>query len=202
VSQDFSKMVKSRFGNSWAMPGHPRDRAIAAAMSIVRKYKRGGKVGLDTAVREAKKFASGGKLDETGLGNPANHIPHPLGMIDSAVPGRTDKLPVSVKAGSYVFPADIPSALGEGNSMAGRKILDRLISSYTAGAAAPDFTAGDDRDIPIVAAGGEYVVHPGHVLAIGGGSLTKGHDLLDGFVREVRRRHIKTLQGLPGPKTD
>jgi hypothetical protein len=37
---DLSGMKRSRFGNSFSMPGHPRDRAIAAAMSIARKYKR------------------------------------------------------------------------------------------------------------------------------------------------------------------
>jgi hypothetical protein len=196
-------MVKSRFGNSWAMPGHPRDRAIAAAMSIVRKYKRGGKVGLDTAVREAKKFASGGKLNEAGLGHPARHPPHLAGALTSPVPGRTDKLPISVKAGSYILPSDTISALGEGNTEAGKAVVNRLLASYAKNAGSPqsDFAA-PRADIPIIAAGGEYVVHPSHVMAIGGGNLTKGHDLLDGFVKEIRKRHIKTLRGLPEPKTD
>jgi hypothetical protein len=39
-------------------------------------------------------------------------------------------------------------------------------------------------------------------LAIGGGDLEKGHNRLDEFVRQIRKRNIKTLRGLPGPKTD
>jgi hypothetical protein len=79
VSQNISEMVKS---------GHPRDQAIAAALATARKYggsggvglrraaaamtppkmmKRGGKVVLDKALRDAKKYASGGKLDQRGL---------------------------------------------------------------------------------------------------------------------------------------
>jgi hypothetical protein len=215
ISQNISEMVKA---------GHPRNQAIAAALSTARKFggagggmrraaaamtappspprPKRGKRGLEIAVNEAKRFASGGKLNESGLGRLENHIPHPSGMLNSSVPGRTDKLPVSVKAGSYVVPADIPSALGEGNSMAGRKVLDRLIASYTAGSPQPDFAAGDDRDIPIIAAGGEYVVHPSHVLAIGGGDLSKGHDMLDEFVKQIRKRHIKTLRGLKPPRLD
>jgi hypothetical protein len=160
--------------------GHPRAQAIAAALSTARKYggsggvamrraaqamapakmKTGGRA-LNRAVSEAKRFASGGKLDETGLGDPANHIPHVAGMLNSSIPGRTDKLPIAVKAGSYVIPADIVAGLGDSNSAAGRKVLDRLISSYTAGSPQPNFAA-PRADVPIVASGGEYVVHLGN----------------------------------------
>ncbi len=44
------------------------------------------------------------------------------GPIHSAVAGRTDHLPVEVPSGSYVIPADIISAMGEGNTNAGFKI--------------------------------------------------------------------------------
>jgi hypothetical protein len=215
VSSNIREMVAS---------GHPRAQAVAAALNTARKYGKAGggalrwaaeamappappkpkrvrKIVLDSALREAKKFASGGALDKTGLGDPANHVPFPAGMLNSSIPGRTDKLPISVKAGSYVIPADIVAGLGDSNSAAGRKVLDRLISSYTAGAAAPDLAA-PGADIPIVAAGREYVVHPVAVRAIGGGDLEKGHNQLDTFVKEIRKRHIKTLRGLPGPKTD
>src|SRR5215472_2031776 len=52
---------------------------------------------------------------------------HPGGYVDSNVPGRTDKLPMSVMADSYVIPADVVSGIGEGNSNAGaRKLFDMM----------------------------------------------------------------------------
>ena len=169
------------------------------------KMFRGGAVlgkmtDLEKALKTAKKYADGGKLDERGLGDPRNHVPHTAGMLDSSIPGRTDKLPITVKAGSYVLPADIPSAsaLGEGNTIAGKKVLDRLLESHRA-KAKPHH---DAKMIPIIAAGGEYVVEPEAVEALGGGDLDEGHDQLDNFVKKIRKHNIKTLRGLPGPKTN
>ena len=197
MAQNISEMVRS---------GHPRKQAIAAALSTARKYgepskkKRGGIV-LDQALREAQKYAKGGALDEAGLGQVENHIPHPSGMLNSAVPGRTDKLPISVKAGSYVVPADTISALGDSNSLAGRKAMEFLIAHATQGAQLGT-GAPAGPPIPIIAAGGEYVVDPVAVAHIGGGSLKKGHDTLDRFVREIRRLNIRTLRNLPSPRVD
>src|SRR6266436_1701231 len=50
------------------------------------------------------------------------------GMIKSIVPGRTDKLNLNVPSGSYIIPADIPSAIGQGNSTAGGAILDKMFN--------------------------------------------------------------------------
>ena len=63
--------------------------------------------------------------------------------------------------------------------------------------------AGGKTDgVPIVAAGGEYVIPPEDVVHIGGGDLDHGHKILDAFVKKMRQKTIKTLQGLPGPKKD
>lgn len=48
------------------------------------------------------------------------------GPIHSSVAGRTDHLPMHVPSGSYVLPADIVSAMGEGNTVAGFKIAKKL----------------------------------------------------------------------------
>jgi hypothetical protein len=34
------------------------------------------------------------------------------------------------------------------------------------------------------------------------GDLARGHDALDHFVKMIRKRNIKTLRNLPGPKVD
>jgi hypothetical protein len=54
--------------------------------------------------------------------------------------------------------------------------------------------------VPIIAAGGEYKVSPEQVLRLGRGSYKRGHDLLDAFILEVRKRTIKDMKNLPGPK--
>lgn len=55
---------------------------------------------------------------------------------------------------------------------------------------------------PIVAAGGEYVIHPDDVAWIGGGDMDAGHRELDRFVKMYRKHLIQTLKKLPGPKKD
>lgn len=329
ISKNISEMVDS---------GHPRDQAIAAALSSARKAR-----------------ATGGKVH--------------AGPIHSAVGGRTDHLPMNVASGSYVIPADIISAMGEGNSMAGFKVAKSIFSTpdvtagepydavglpydadaphkaegggttnprplHTGPAGGPippkaqprlapqpapqpapqqqtsgrytglmdmingggpgrsgstfeggplsgalnslgvrpmgsgrgmnfgtivggviggpvgallgsglgsgytnlaDMVDGGGRDatgeefsggpfsgvanyvgvnpmgkaaggettgVPIVAAGGEYVISPEHVTRIGGGDIDRGHKILDAFVKKMRAKTIKTLQKLPGPRKD
>lgn len=53
--------------------------------------------------------------------------------------------------------------------------------------------------VPVVVAGGEYTIPPHVVEAIGGGDIKRGHKILDDWVLSTRKKHIKTLQKLPGP---
>jgi len=141
------------------------------------------------------------------------------GPIHSTVAGRTDHLPMHVKSGSYVIPADIIAALGEGNTMAGFKVAKNIFSSSTPygakglpygssglpyGVPSPHKADGGSAggDAPIIAAGGEYVVPPEDVVALGHGNLDDGHKILDHFVRKMRSKTIKTLSKLPGPRKD
>lgn len=171
--------------------GYPQKQAIAAALNTARQS-----------------HAKGG------------HVPHPkgaimekvhVGPIHSNVAGRTDHLPMHVKSGSYVIPADIISAMGEGNSMAGFKIANSIFSKMPYGAPemkgmpydAPAIAkagGGEVDTVPIVAAGGEYVIPPEDVVQIGDGDLDHGHRILDEFVKKYRAKTIKTLKALPGPK--
>jgi hypothetical protein len=56
--------------------------------------------------------------------------------------------------------------------------------------------------VPIIAAGGEYVVHPDDVTRIGNGTLDEGHKILDSFVKKMRAKTVQTLKNLPGPAKD
>jgi len=140
------------------------------------------------------------------------------GPIHSPVAGRTDHLPMNVESGSYVIPADIISAMGEGNTMAGFKIARKLFSSkpyaqepqpyaegeqpYAEGKPYGARAAGGRAPVEIVAAGGEYVISPEDVVQLGDGDIDHGHEILDEFVKGYRNKTIQTLKKLPGPKRD
>ena len=133
------------------------------------------------------------------------------GPIRSQVPGRTDHLPVHLKSGSYVIPADIISAMGEGNTEAGFKIAKSVfdlgdlpygVKGLPYSMSTPHRADGgrtEGEAVPVVVAGGEMVIPPEDVIKIGKGSLEDGHKVLDKFVLKMRQKTIKTLQKLPGP---
>ena len=195
VSSNIGELVKSNY---------PQKQAVAIALSESRKKRAAG----GTLVPKVPKVAAA----PVGAGIK----PH-VGPIHSSVAGRTDHLPMHVPSGSYVIPADIISAMGEGNTMAGFKAARRIFGGTPYGRTGNVYGAtsapygmemphkahgGEVRPVPIVAAGGEYVIHPRDVIRIGNGSLDRGHQELDKFVKKMRRKTIKTLQKLPGPKKD
>ena len=189
---------------------------------------------------EAEGYAKGGMthtrtIHQSFFGNPTKSEKVHKGPIHSPVAGRTDHLPMHVASGSYVIPADIISAMGEGNSMAGFKVAKDIFGQsfygdQKAGSGEPyggegapygssgmpyegdgepygmtkpgKAAGGGTATVPIVAAGGEYVIPPENVVHIGNGDLDYGHQILDEFVKRFRAKTIKTLQKLPGPKKD
>ena len=50
-----------------------------------------------------------------------------------------------------------------------------------------------------MASSGEFVISPDEVKRRGGGSINKGHKILDAWIKSQRDQHIKTLEKLPGP---
>ena len=149
-----------------------------------------------------------------------------VGPIHSPVAGRTDHLPVHVPSGSYVIPADIISAMGEGNTMSGFKVAEKIFKPAPEMSGSPGMPMGElggmpgSRSlpempekradggrtyqdlVPVIVAGGEYVIPPEHVARIGGGDMDRGHEELDRFVKMMRANLVKTLRKLPGPKRD
>lgn len=199
--------TKAKFGKKDA------DRqAVAAALNVSRRIKKAG---------------GGPTAPPFFVRSEAHELEH-AGMIHSPIAGRTDKIPIGVRSGSYIVPADVVSGLGQGNSMAGANGLNKLLrmGPYGAtGAPAPHamtpkispmampkpqklFADGGDtgdqtlpgQTIPVVVAGGEFSIPPEKVAEIGGGSVDHGHSVLDAFVKHVRGKTIKTLKKLPGPK--
>ena len=181
--------------------GHPRDQAIAAALRVAREHPAGGGYSIQSPR------------------SPRAPILH-VGPIHSGVAGRTDHLPMQVPPGSYVIPADVVGHLGEGNTIAGFKVLRRTFGgtpyggnsgpygqgSGPYGEALRHSRGGEANDhgepVPIVAAGGEHVLSPEQVRMAGEGDLDLGHRVLDAFVKRVRSEAITTLKRLPGPAKD
>ena len=174
------KTISSNIGEMIAS-GHPKSQAIAAALNTARHAK-----------------AEGGPMRAPAPAGASDGV-H-LGPIHSPVAGRTDHLPMHVPSGAYVIPADIVSSLGEGNTMAGYRAVKMMFKGAPYGAYAKGGGVGEP--VPIVAAGGEYVLSPDEVIWVGKGDLDAGHRALDNWIKATRKDLIKTLQKLPGPKTD
>lgn len=173
-------------------------------------------IAYETGRRAGAKFAKGGS--PMGTPRAARQTSHE-GFLHSSVPGRTDKLPISVKGGSYVLPADHVSALGQNNSLAGSEIVNRMFKLGPYGST-PTKLRGSKVSVPhldlrgskfaeggeaeptdIIAAGGEIVIPP-EAIVERFGDLEKGHRALDKWVVDTRKKHISTLRGLKPPKKD
>lgn len=197
--------------------GKPKDQALAIAYRVQRDAKakgmaRGGTVG----------YAPGGGVPPfyPRARKPAS----PGGLIASTVPGRSDRIPMTPKGSSHVIPADVVSALGQGNTLAGGKGLAKMFGTGPYGVKTPKIPTpkvpqlsapglrmprrkfadgGDVEDagnVDILAAGGEFLVPPGKVAEVGGGDIDRGHAILDNMILQARKQAIKTLQNLPGPR--
>lgn len=222
--------------------------------------------------------ASGGSMEHMARGGSPSQqsAPAQYGLVASDVPGRTDRHNMDLGSGSFVLPADVVAGLGEGNSLAGSSVIDKMLHSSpygiqpvqpgkgvlpmrdrVFGRPAPmqnqrqtyhpdDLPSGDiptdavpsakggahdaphedpnrvvnddegwhDKKVPVVVAGGEYIVDPRtvahhpklgglslgqHTMAERDAALTRGHRILDAFLLARRAQDIKTLKGLPGP---
>lgn len=200
IGTNISEMIAS---------GHPRNQAIAAALNTARESHANG-----FKVPELEKPR---KIQGLPNVSKASSVKVHTGPIHSSVAGRTDHLPMHVPSGSYVIPADIISGMGEGNSIAGFRVAKSIFSApfygkgeaygssgLPYGADSPHKASGGSvgEPVPIVAAGGEYVIGPDDVSYHGEGSLENGHKALDEFVKMYRDHLVKTLKKLPGPKKD
>lgn len=128
--------------------------------------------------------ATGGAVDGKGQGGKTFS-----GPLHAASGGRTDVLPIDVAAGSYVIPSDIVSALGEGNTLAGTKVIEHMFPDQ-----APNLKYASGGRVPIIAAGGEIVLSPEQVAAVGSGDLNHGHSILDAWVKTTRNDTINTFR--------
>lgn len=107
-----SRAVISRNISEMQAAGHPHNQAVAAALATARKHAQMGRA-------LPLQGAPGSGAEENVFAGP----------LHSHVPGRTDKINLNVKPGSYVIPADVVSILGEGNTLAGTVVLRAMFGS-------------------------------------------------------------------------
>ncbi len=188
--------------------------AFGAPISAAGPYQRGGHV---------QGFAFGGSPlgMSMGMADPwwTRREATDTGLLHSQVPGRTDHIATNAPVDSYVIPADVVSGLGEGNTLAGARVLTEALNTGPHGI--PQGRTGPHRDniprpppldwgagqasggrtdhVPIAAAGGEFIVPPEAVKRLGGGDAKRGHRLLDEFVVQARHRIIAEMRRLKGP---
>lgn len=146
------------------------------------------------------------------------------GFLHSPSPGRADKIAAGVRNGSYVIPADVVSGHGQGNSIAGANALYAMFKMGPYGSPAPRIGAGarpprapgmmhmsyltphrangGEAHVPCMLSGGEFVVDPEAVSAVGGGNPERGFRILDQFVLNSRKKQLKQIKGLKPPKKD
>lgn len=202
--------------------GHPRAQAIAAALDTARRAGAdiphrapGGQVPWFVK-REATGEMHTGPIHSPVAGRtdhlpmtvpngsyvlPADHVSHVGQGNTSAGHARLNHMfgPSGIMhPGMGTGRTGGTRAVGSAASPISKEAAAGTPSLFKAGGV----TDGDDEGVPIMAAGGEYIVPPEVVAEIGHGNIDHGHKILDAWVKSTRRTHIKTLSKLPGPARD
>lgn len=217
IHHNISEMIRA---------GHPHAQAVAAALH--NAHPHGLHRSSGGFMPNIPHFDGGGPTSSEMASwftrREASDDVHESGLFNSSVPGRTDQLAKMVPAGGYVIPADVVSGLGEGNTMAGANILTRTLGSGPRGIPLPhprammgpphpprafnptlpqkEFAKGGASDgyAPVLTAGGEFFVHPDDVRRLGNGNIKRGHKILDAFIVHARKKIVKEVSKLKGPK--
>ena len=144
-------------------------------------------------------YAKGGLPSKYRSAAPAGHNPEFITGITGHYAcgrgtGQSDDIPAMLHDGDYVLDADVVSALGDGSSKAGSKVLDHFRSSIPS----KSHSTGD----PIAAkiADGEYVLDAQKVSAIGNGCQKRGAAILDHMRKEIRKQKRAASTGKIPPK--
>jgi hypothetical protein len=218
-------------GMGMGMPGRPC--AQGGYITEPGYYQRGG-----LGIPQMNTMASQAHYSAMNLRPAIGRLPGMHLMSSSAIPGRTDRIPMRARSGSFVLPADVVSGLGQGNTNAGASMWAKAISSAVGppgvgtmgmrrgsiprapmprlggmmGRTRQGFAEGgtpglghnmgpplEDEYVPIITAGGEVLIDPEIVAALGNGSELMGKHKLAESVLKVRKQVIDELRKLPRP---
>jgi hypothetical protein len=95
--------------------------------------------------------------------------------------GQSDDIPAMLHDGDYVMDAETVSALGDGSSKAGHKVLEGFRQQIP-----HKKEGGSSNPVPAKIADGEYVFPEAFVTALGGGDNKRGAEILDGLRTKLR----------------
>ena len=151
------------------------------------------------------------------------------GYLHGPTMGRADAIETTAPGGSHVIPADVISGLGEGNSLAGARVMQGILDSgphgipqarlgrgpglprppsgtrmpqFQAEGGATQMRAGGvhgSGQTPVALSHGEFVISPEHVSAWGHGDPELGHRVWDRWIVETRKKLIEKQKKLPTP---
>lgn len=120
----------------------------------------------------------------------AGHVA--LNKLMESLPLSPDEAPYGAQSPQLARGRTIPGLMNQ------RRLMMQELGKSKGGKVPEDH----GKPIDILAAGGEHVIEPKYVKRLGLGSIKRGHEILDAFVKEVRKRNIKELSKLPGPVRD
>lgn len=130
--------------------GSPWKRAHGGSLDVIRRQingrlhrDMGGSTSFDMMRPPQMPYYARAALREEGT-SPG------YGFVNSAIPGRTDRIGANLPSGSYVIPADVVAGLGEGNSLAGAAVVDKMLHTEPYGTEAPHLTHGEGVRMPPV----------------------------------------------------
>ena len=117
------------------------------------------------------------------------------GLLTGSTPGRADKINTSVRDNTFIIPAHVVSALGQGSTMAGAAALDKMFPKSK-----KQGDSGKKGDhVPVALSDGEYRVPPEHVLTVGKGDMARGHRLLKMACEHITNKAAEQLKHMPKP---
>jgi hypothetical protein len=212
------------------VPHHAWGGLIAACEPTFGKHADGGGVGLAGATH----LQTGGLGSDSSFLNfmqraqARQEVDVPYGFLNSGVAGRTDRIPASVAADSFVIPAAEVSGLGQGNSLAGSHLWSLALGGIGPHGVKPPpeargpgppshhpppvpgevtremfgYASGgrEPRKASVLLAGGEMVIPPWKVQKIGDGDMQEGHRRMREAVKRVREHVKRADRTRPGPK--
>lgn len=199
-----------------ALGGDKAAKAAAMANAILKKT---GDEGKAIRIANARARADGGSADiehairvaQRAVGGYAPPSPsyaqrqamreveegvNPYGFTAGVGLGRHDRNNVTIGSGGYVIPADIIAGLGDGNSIAGANVWDKILNSMPWGITPPKFSGrrappspphdaqlmqgvtggqshlaeggeAEEDGVPVKTADGEWLMSPEQVLRVG-----------------------------------
>lgn len=112
--------------------------------SLSPGYKRGGTVKRDAGGGLSSSEATPWWTRQDARGETAGGTGG--GFLHGTTPGRADSVQTTAPGGSYVIPADVIAGLGQGNSLAGARVMDMITKTGPGGVSLP--RSGGGRGVP------------------------------------------------------